>query len=207
MKKGNLLGCAMLVMCQLSLAQVSRDSAYDFLKTTILNGNWEDKEICVSPNLVPENSIITALGIGFDTFAISPNYKTWFFYVDEEPISQWHRKCKYVFINDENNFVVIDMTTPPNYTGMIPLHTITPRFIEADTSSWKKRKKSKNKNVSANDHAVIISGGYCPELNYTHYWNNCSAIYNTLKKVYGYNEDNPLDELRQLLKIPRSETI
>ncbi len=27
MKKGNLLGCAMLVMCQLSLAQVSRDSA------------------------------------------------------------------------------------------------------------------------------------------------------------------------------------
>ena len=26
-------------------------------------------------------------------------------------------------------------------------------------------------------------------------------------KVYGYNEDNPLDELRQLLKIPRSETI
>ena len=34
MKKGNLLGCAMLVMCQLSLAQVSRDSAYDFLKTT-----------------------------------------------------------------------------------------------------------------------------------------------------------------------------
>ena len=76
MKKGNLLGYAMLVMCQLSLAQVSRDSAYDFLKTTILNGNWEDKEICVSPNLVPENSIITALGIGFDTFAISPNYKT-----------------------------------------------------------------------------------------------------------------------------------
>ena len=143
MKKGNLLGCAMLVMCQLSLAQVSRDSAYEFLKTTILNGNWEDKEICVSPNLVPENSIITALGIGFDTFAISPNYKTWFFYVDEEPISQWHRKCKYVFINDENNFVVIDMTTPPNYTGLIPLHTITPRFIEADTSSWKKRKKSK----------------------------------------------------------------
>ena len=61
--------------------------------------------------------------------------------------------------------------------------------------------------MSANDYAVIISGGYCPELNYTRYWNNCSAIYNTLKKVYGYNEDNPLDELRQLLKIPRSETI
>ena len=178
-------------------AQISRDSAYEFLKTNILPNDWEDKEIniYVSPNLVPENSVITALGIGFDTFAISPNYKTWFFYVDEEPISQWHRKCKYVFINDENNFIIIDMTTPPNYTGMISLHTITPRFIEADTSSWKKRKKSKNKNVSANDHAVIISGGYCPELNYTRYWNNCSAIYNTLKKVYGYNEDNPLDEL------------
>ena len=45
MKKGNLLVCAMLVMCQLSLAQVSRDSAYEFLKTNILPNDWENKEI------------------------------------------------------------------------------------------------------------------------------------------------------------------
>ena len=83
MKKGNLLVCAMLVMCQLSLAQVSRDSAYEFLKTNILPNDWENKEIniFVSKELVIENTIITTYIISYDTLAVSPNYKTWFFYI------------------------------------------------------------------------------------------------------------------------------
>ena len=220
MKKGNLLVCAMLVMCQLSLAQVSRDSAYEFLKTNILPNDWEDKEIniFVSKELVIENTIITTYIISYDTLAVSPNYKTWFFYIDENPRAGGLRHdSKFIFINDENNFVVVDMESPYPHciknmdflSGIRPrkVKPIRPKPTPLDSILLEKRKSEKNTNTSGNDHAAIISGGYCPELNYTRYWNNCSAIYNTLKKVYGYNEDNPLDELRQLLKIPRSETI
>lgn len=204
MKKGNLLVCAMLVMCQLSLAQVSRDSAYEFLKTNILPNNWEDKEIniYVSKELIRENAVIT---IYCDTFVVSPNYKTWFFYVDETPRTGLYHDSKFIFINDENNFVVVDMESPHPHciknmdflSGIRPrkVKPIRPKPIPLDSILLEKKKSEKNTNMSENDHAVIISGGYCPELNYTRYWNNCSAIYNTLKKVYGYNEDNPLDEL------------
>ena len=198
MKKGNLLVCAMLVMCQLSLAQVSRDSAYAILKTDILDSTWIEKEIYVSQELIRENAIIT---IYCDTFVVSPNYKTWFFYVDETPYANFRRKSKFIFINDENNFVVVDMESPYPHciknmdflSGIIPRKHITPIIptpTPLDSILLEKRKSEKNTNTSGNDHAVIISGGYCPELNYTRYWNNCSAIYNTLKNVYGYNEDN-----------------
>ena len=180
-------------------AQISRDSAYEFLKTNILPNNWEDKEIniYVSKELIRENAVIT---IYCDTFVVSPNYKTWFFYVDETPRTGLYHDSKFIFINDENNFVVVDMESPHPHCikNMDFLRGIRPRKVKPirpkptplDSILLEKRKSEKNTNTSGNDHAVIISGGYCPELNYTRYWNNCSAIYNTLKNTYGYNEDN-----------------
>ena len=43
-------------------------------------------------------------------------------------------------------------------------------------------------NVS-NNWAVIISGGANLDSNYERYWNNCSAIYKSLRQVYNYRKD------------------
>lgn len=107
MKKGNLLVCAMLVMCQLSLAQVSRDSAYAILKTDILDSTWIEKEIYVSKETLLGGDTIF---IG-SSFVVIPNFECWFFFVNEEPFANLP-DCKFVFIDKENgNQVVIPKTT------------------------------------------------------------------------------------------------
>ena len=59
----------LLVVIGVSLhcnAQISKESAYQILKTTILNNDWEDKEIFVSTAIVSENTNIPTK----DTFVI-----------------------------------------------------------------------------------------------------------------------------------------
>jgi len=41
-----------------------------------------------------------------------------------------------------------------------------------------------------NDYAVIISGGWKKEKNFSRYWNDCAAIYSTLVNIYGYYDDH-----------------
>lgn len=106
MKKGNLLVCAMLVMCQLSLAQVSRDSAYAILKIDILDSTWIEKEIYASKETLQGDTIF----IG-SSFVVIPDFECWFFFVNEEPFANLP-DCKFVFIDKENgNQVVIKKTS------------------------------------------------------------------------------------------------
>ncbi len=178
----------LLVVIGVSLhcnAQISKESAYQILKTTILNNDWEDKEIFVSTAIVSENTNIPTK----DTFVISPNYKSWFFFVDEDPEAEWWHSCKYVFINSNNNFVVIDMLSPPNLTGMTALNSILPNSISIDTSNWHISVSPKSTSISANEYAVIISGGYEPLVNWPRYWNHCSAIYSSLVNIYNYDKN------------------
>ena len=52
--------------------------------------------------------------------------------------------------------------------------------------------KSKQRASASSNHqyAVIISGGGNVYYNYERYWNDCSAIYQTLVNVYGYSKQN-----------------
>lgn len=44
----------------------------------------------------------------------------------------------------------------------------------------------------SNNWAVVISGGYRPDLNWERYWNDCSALYKSLRQVYNYRKDRIL---------------
>lgn len=150
----------LLVIIGISLhcnAQISRDSAYEFLKTNILPNDWENKEIniFVSKELVIENTIITTYIISYDTLAVSPNYKTWFFYIDENPRAGGLRHdSKFIFINDENNFVVVDMESPYPHciknmdflSGIRPrkVKPIRPKPTPLDSILLEKKKSEKN---------------------------------------------------------------
>ena len=166
-------------------AQISKESAYQFLTTTILNNDWEDKEIFVSTAIISENTNIPTK----DTFVTSPSYKSWFFFVDEDPEAEWWHSCKYVFINSNNNFTVVNMLSPPNLTGMTALNSILPNSISIDTSNWHISVSPKSTSISANEYAVIISGGYEPLVNWPRYWNHCSAIYSSLVNIYDYDKN------------------
>lgn len=41
-----------------------------------------------------------------------------------------------------------------------------------------------------NKYALIINGGIDKENNHLRYWNNCSAFYSALTKIYGYSKSN-----------------
>ncbi|MBO7226040.1 MAG: caspase family protein [Bacteroidales bacterium] len=186
MKRSNLLVCAMLMMCQLSLAQVSRDSAYAILKTDILDSTWETKEIFVSKEVLQGEDTVY---IG-NSFTVIPNFDCWFFFVDEKPFANWSHDCKYVFINKENgNFVIENGNFPPNMITELDLfNSVLPRKA-TDPKSLFNFPSSKSVSSSNNEYAVIISGGGNQYSNYERYWNDCSAVYKALVNIYNYDKD------------------
>jgi len=59
-------------------SQITCDSAYVILKTAILNNEWERKEIaCYKTTVKPHDTIFT-----LDSLIISPDFESWFFFVD-----------------------------------------------------------------------------------------------------------------------------
>ena len=178
----------LLVVIGVSLhcnAQISKESAYQILKTIILNNDWEDKEIFASKEVQQGEDTIN---IG-NSFIVIPNFDCWFFFVDEKPFANWSHDCKYVFINKENgNFVIENGNFPPNMiTELDLLNSVLPRKV-TDPKLLFNFPKSKNVSSPNNEYAVIISGGGDYYSNFERYWNDCSAIYKALVNVYNYDK-------------------
>ena len=149
MKKGNLLGCAMLVMCQLSLAQVSRDSAYAILKTDILDSTWIEKEIFSTTEVLHFGDTVSS-SFGNKLFLV-PYSDCWFFFVDEKPFANWCHGCKYVFINKETGDYVVNNSYYPakGRHEMDLLNSVLPRKA-TDPKSLFRIPKSRNTTTSDN---------------------------------------------------------
>ena len=186
MKRNSLFLCAILMIYQLSFAQVSRDSAFTILKTDILNNSWETKEIFASKTILQGKDTIH---IG-NSFTVIPDFDCWFFFVDEKPFANWSHDCKYIFINKENgSFVIKNGNLPPNMITELDLfNSVLPRKA-TDPKSLFNFPSSKSVSSSNNEYAVIISGGANKYRNYERYWNDCSAVYKALVNIYNYDKD------------------
>ncbi len=126
-----------------------------------------------------------------DTFVISPSYESWFFFVDEKPGADWWHPCKYIFISTlGGDITVTNKQTPPNYAYLDVIHQVIP-IIDYDESDFFNIQPQlpKNTNLSNNEYAVIISGGYEQLQNYPRYYNHCRAIYQTLVNIYHYDKN------------------
>ena len=125
----------------------------------------------------------------------------WVAFVDLHPMANWSHPCEYVFINAYNRNIT-KVTAPffPKY--LQELFTLKRWDIKHTedglqmpnkviVSKQKTAKEQRNINDSSssttdsnnsadNKWAIIINGGYNPYINHARYWNDCSAVYQTL---------------------------
>ena len=171
-----------------SFSQMTRNAAYDILKSNCLHGNYSSFEILASNTVVPPSDTIYTN----NTYVVSPAEPSWFFFVDLHPYADWFHPCKYVFVSTQTGAcTTTDMQSPPEYNldMMQQIINYTP-FTDNDmfnmsTSNF----HQKNVSESANEYAVIINGGYEARQNYPRYYNHCRAIYQMLVNKYHYDKD------------------
>jgi hypothetical protein len=186
MKKYYIIICFIFtILCQ-GYSQINRDSALSIVKTTVLNNIWEDREIFSKILIVQPNDTILTL----DSFLISPNYTSWLFFVDEIPLANWGHRCKYIFVNNINGESnTADMYMPPKITyGYEIVNRVIPSYKSNKNDLFTITRQRDI--ISTNtEYAVIISGGIDSAYNFARYWNDCSAIYQVLVNIYGYNRN------------------
>jgi hypothetical protein len=130
-------------------------------------------------------------GIASSKAVESPDYKSWFFFVDEQPYQDWEHLCYYAFVNyDTGELEIVKAKFPPKLSDM-ETKVLQPMPPSGKLFDFKKEnanlKSAATTNDASNDYAVIISGGYDNENTYIRYWNHCSAMYSALVDVYNYS--------------------
>ncbi|MCF8360909.1 MAG: C13 family peptidase [Prolixibacteraceae bacterium] len=174
------------VIAQSDIA-ISKDDAYKILQEKIIDGQEGKVNIYVSKDVVKADTQIKTL---FQS-EVSPNFDSWFFFIDDFPFASWSHPCRYVYVNAKDGSVtVLNKNQPPKLSFM---ETLVEQTIETtgklfDFSNY--RSSGKNICSSANEYAIIINGGGDVDNNWERYWNHISAMYSALVDVYGYSDDH-----------------
>ena len=105
--------------------EISRDLAWEIVKEKVLNNKLEKIDVYVYNNPIKANTIIhTVLSDYYDQ---SPDYTSWFFFIDDIPYGNWSHPCRYVYVNVVGGKYVIRQkdSMPPkalfNESVFIPL--------------------------------------------------------------------------------------
>lgn len=146
-----------------------------------------DYSVSISENVITANTSIKCSEI-----IHSPNYNSWLVFIDEHPQQNWEHPCKLIFVNANTGEICVrEDKFPPNLSN---LKTIKQKETNVKIEESDYLKISKNQlrnNIDTSDRwAIIISGGGNQYSNHERYWNDCSAIFSTLKNVYGYKQSN-----------------
>jgi len=172
------------VVCSSIHAQeISIEEAYK--KLVAKDNNITQKNVYYSPKTLNPKEQIT----GFKPIK-SPDYKAWYFFVDEYPYQNWEHACYYAFVNCKTGELeIVKAKFPPKLENM-KVKVIQPMSPKGKLFDFKKEEfklKSTTTYDASNDYAVIISGGGDNENNWVRYWNDCSAMYSALVNVYNYS--------------------
>lgn len=113
------------------------------------------------------------------------------YFIDEYPSANWSHSARFLFVSEDGVLEEKKTVWPPdnidNWNCMSGELKVSSGMLY-DFSAMPQR-KSLDRDMS-HCHAVIISGGVEPSKNYVRYWNDCSAIYSVLVKLYGYLPEN-----------------
>ena len=154
-----------------------------------LNTTSANSEIYISAEEVSPNSSISAV-VGQDSLK-SPQYKSWFVFINDLPEANWSHPCKYLFINSQNGeYQTFEQAFPPKKleTMKIIRRAETDAITQPMTRLDIETRTGENPNTTGHQWAVIISGGISPANNHIRYWNDCSDIYKTLINVFNYHK-------------------
>jgi tetratricopeptide (TPR) repeat protein/3D (Asp-Asp-Asp) domain-containing protein len=186
MKSRNLSGvvCLLLIFISVS-ANVSKEDAKSFI-FDLVGSDVDDVNIYVVPEILS----------GF-TYEVNP-YKTinttfsnwWLFFIDDNPQYNWGHNCRYVFIDSiTGNYEIIEEILPPmNYNDILEVVLIS---IPIDNFDYNINNDLEDTNILSSrepdphKYAILLSG----ETEIRN-WNNMSALYSTLKNVYGFIDEN-----------------
>lgn len=188
MKKSSLAIISMLIcICSNmhSANQITRCEAWQIVKSQVLKSDTSNMNVYVSNSTFEANSSIRTILRTEKT----PDFISWFFFVDDDPYTNWEHPCRYIFVNAENGtFIVRNNTRPPLFDDMsnIVWTIIGNGDITNTYKSSNRTITSLPANSATNDYAVIINGGSCLNINYERFWHDCSALYSTLVNDYGY---------------------
>ena len=116
----------------------------------------------------------------------------WTFFVDAEPLKGWEHQC-YVYKIKKNPptgtsfapYTKTEMKMPPEGV-LTPAHVKNRYGLHQNDKPYVSSlgNASYNLEVANKTHAVIINTGGSKNANYERYWNDCSFIYQTLRKRY-----------------------
>lgn len=171
--------------------QLSQGEAWGIVKENVLQGDTTEVHVFVSNAICMAGSQIRTVYKDVE----SPDFDSWFFFIDDEPYGDWEHPCRYVFVNSaDGTYIVQDHRRPPLLDAMKNL--VWKRVVVDENksiynmSNGQRSISSKTPNTATNDYAVIINGGMNTEQNGERYWNHCSDMYKTLINQYGYIKDH-----------------
>lgn len=179
--------CVLFCVCNYvhSADQITKCEAWQIVKSQVLKGDTSNINVYASNSTYKANSSIRAILRTEKT----PDFTSWFFFIDDDPYANWEHPCRYIFVNAEDGtFIVRNNTRPPLFDDMsnIVWTIIGNGDITNTYKSYNRTISSLPANSATNDYAVIINGGSSLNINYERYWRDCSALYSTLVNDYGY---------------------
>lgn len=186
-------GLLLLIAFQIN-AQISREEAYELIKTKLTEVSIDDVDIFASKQMLPAKTKINANS----KTIVSPNVASWFFFVDENPLQNWGHSCQYIFVDENKNISIQNASFYPINPDILSmdvlhLHKAVVRQSEynplSDNSIAKALKVANAANMN-NFYAVIINGGNSKLSNHIRYWNDCAYMYQVLINNYHYNPAN-----------------
>lgn len=193
MKKNLILSIAFIIVATLSHAQihyVTLDEA--FAATNIDETSGIETYFGITSDIITP---ATPVSNTYLANVLASTVDKWVIYVDEEPGKNWSHNCSYYYIpktvpvnsaipayRQTARMPIYDYTLYPHTTNSFHHHQM-PSLVPTplDVAST---------NAISHTYAVILSGGWDKSINYSRYWNDCSFIYQVLKKRFGIPQGN-----------------
>lgn len=113
MKTNRLLSVLFLLLISVTTIardNISRDEALNIIKEKLSLEQNTSVEIFVCDSIVKQSSPIALLSKEIQ----SPNYDSWCFFIDDNPMANWAHPCRFVFVNPETgDLEIIKNNMPP----------------------------------------------------------------------------------------------
>lgn len=171
-------------------AKIVKDEAWKIVQKELSINDKSYVNVYVSNQIIKGGTIYNAMCEQEKT----PQFDSWFFFIDDLPFGNWEHPCRYVYVNvDNGECLTYNKRRPPLIENMAPLVEQKSSDIPKQLFNFNKMplyKLKQTRSVSDHNYAIIINGGYSSTINYERYWNDCSAMYKALINVYGYSKDH-----------------
>jgi hypothetical protein len=179
-----LLITLMVIMCVSLFAGVSKEDAKSIV-LGIVGDDIDEVEIYMKENIETDSVFDIDNLRSID----SPYSNYWLFFIDDMPSAMWYHDCRYIMVDALTGTYTIFDEKYPIWKYQIHLEEVS--VLEAPVpqyNSYLNPDPITTRDPDPNKYALFINNGDWATPN--RFWNDMSAMYCTLKEVYGFTDDN-----------------